>query len=501
MKRRFFALLIVLMTISLAGIICLQGYLISDAHKGNEKHFNFNVNRALAGVTHKIQDQEFLRHFHAIKKASHSLGKNEHVLQKICTQSSNYKPLESDELHLRIRKALDSVVVSIQKDTIVNKAQIEHHSAHDLFSIADYEYSFYQSLIHEYTKKLEIPHRVNSHQVCHLLKYELQKNDVQVDHEFAIIKNGMLTSVKSKKFTYKGKGKNLYKAMLFEGVEGTSNTKLVVNFTGKKAYIIESIGLMVLLSVILSLVIMATFFYAYKLLKSQRNVSDIKTDFINNMTHELKTPIATINLALDFIKNPKVINDATMRGTYLNMIDQENKRIHAQVENALRISKLESRELNMPKERESLHDLVQTAILGIEKQVEEVNAKITVDFKASKYYILANAEYFKTVVVNILDNSLKYSEKTPKINISSENVKNSIILKVEDNGVGIHKSAKKNIFEKFFRESTGDLHNVKGHGLGLAYVKQILDDHQGEINIESTKGKGTIVVIKLPLIS
>jgi len=501
MKRRFFALLIVLMTTSLTGIVCLQGYLISDAHKGNEKHFNFNVNQALATTSNKIQDQEFLKHFYAVKKASHSLGENEHILKNICSQSSDFSPLESEELHLRIRKALDSVVTSIQKDTILGKNKVKHHTAHDLSSIADYEYSFYQSLINEYTNKLEIPHRVNSHQVSHLLNFELQKNDVDVAHEFAIVQNGILSSVKSKEFDYKGKGKNLYKVALFEDIDGISDIELLVNFTGKKAYVIESIGLMVLLSVILCFVIMATFFYAYRLLKSQRNLSDIKTDFINNMTHELKTPIATISLALDFIKNPKVINDASMRGTYLNMIDQENKRIHAQVENALRISKLESKELNMPKERESLHDLVHTAITGLEQQIDELNAELIIDLKASKNYILANAKYFKTVVVNIIDNSLKYSEKTPKINISSENVKNSIILKVEDNGVGIHKSAKKNIFEKFFREPTGDLHNVKGHGLGLAYVKQILDDHQGEINIESTKGKGTTVVIKLPLIS
>jgi len=219
------------------------------------------------------------------------------------------------------------------------------------------------------------------------------------------------------------------------------------------------------------------------------------------MTHELKTPIATINLALDFIRNPKVINDPTMRDTYLNMIDQENRRIHAQVENVLRISRLESKELNMPKERENLHDLVNSAITGMVHNIEEVNAELEINLQATKQYILANAEYFKTVIVNILDNSLKYSEKKPKINISSENVKNSIILKVQDNGVGIHKKAKKNIFDKFFREPTGDVHNVKGHGLGLAYVKQILDDHQGEIIIESTKGKGTLVVIKLPLIS
>jgi len=488
------------MTASLAGIICLQGYLITDAYKGNEKHFDFNVRQALTAAANKIQDQEFLKHFHAIKKASSGLGKNEHVLQKFCKQGSGIESLQNEDLHLHVRKALDSVAISVQSDTIIgNNINVRHH-AHDLSAIADYEYSFYQSLVNEFTKELEISHRVNTHQIIYYLNNELLKNNVNVNHEFAVFEGGIITPVRSNEFVYKRK-KSVYKVDLFEGVEGRSKVELVVNFTGKKSFVIESIGLMIILSVILSLVILATFFYAYTLLKSQRNVSEIKTDFINNMTHELKTPIATINLALDFIRNPKVINDASMRDTYLSIIDQENKRIHAQVENVLRISKLESKELNMPKERECLHEIVHSALKNLQKQIAESGAKVNINLDASKHFILANAEYFKTVIENILDNSLKYSERTPNINIFSENVKNSIILKIEDNGVGIHKKSRKNIFEKFFREPTGDVHNVKGHGLGLAYVKQILDDHQSEIEIKSTKGKGTLVVIKIPLIS
>ena len=501
MKVRFFALLIVLMTTSLAGIICLQGYLISDTYHKNENYFKLNAHRALTSIGDKIQNREFVSLFDAIRKASHSLGKNEHILKNICSQSSTASTLENEELHLRIRKALDSVVSSVKTDTIGFKNNLKHHKAHSLSSVADYEYSFYQSLIREYTNKLNIQHRVNAHQISYFLDSELKKNDINIDYEFAVFKNGITTPVKSANFVYDNNGANFFKSSLFGNVDQTENFQLLVNFTGKKSFVIESIGLMVILSVILSLIIMSTFFYAYKLLKSQRNVSEIKTDFINNMTHELKTPIATINLALDFIKNPKVINDEKMRATYLDMIDQENKRIHAQVENVLRISKMENREMNMPKGRENLHDLVQSSIQEIQDQIEEYGAELQLNLEATKSHILANEEYFKTVIINIIDNSLKYTEQTPKINIISENVKNSIILKIEDNGVGINKKDKKNIFENFFRESTGNLHNVKGYGLGLAYVKQILDDHQGEIIIESTKGKGTLVIIKLPLIS
>lgn len=501
MKRRFFALLIVLMTTSLAGIICLQGYLISDAFSKNKDYFNLNSNRALINATEKIQNKEFTNLFNAVKIAAQGLGENEHILSNICNQDSSSSILENDDLHQRIRFALDSVVNGVKQDTVKFKNSVRHHNAHGLSSMADYEYSFYQSLVREYTTALNIEHRVNASQINYFLKSELDKNDIDIEYEFAVLNNGLYTSVKTPKFNMNYDKSEVFKASLFENYNKDNNFLLVVDFTGKQSFVLESISLMVILSVILSLIILSTFFYAYKLLKNQRNVSEIKTDFINNMTHELKTPIATINLALDFIKNPKVINDASMRMTYLDMIDQENKRIHAQVENVLRISKLENREMDMPKSRENLHKLVEDAVNDSKVQIDEFKGKIRIALKASKYHILANEKYFKTAIVNILDNSLKYSENSPEINIISENVKNSIILTIEDNGVGIHKKDRKNIFENFFRESTGNLHNVKGYGLGLAYVKQILDDHQGEIIVESTKGKGTKVIIKLPLIS
>lgn len=501
MKRRFFALLIVLMTTSITGIICLQGYLISDTFYKNENYFSLNANMAITNTIQKVQNQEFINLFNAVQIAGNKLGKNEHILNNICNQDASENILENDDLHQKIRLALDSVVNGVKKDTIGLKNNLKHHKVHSLSSMADYEYSFYQSLIREYTTGLNIEHRVNKHQINHFLKKELDKKDINIDYEFAILNNGLTSSVKTAKFKLDRSKSTVFKASLFENAIRGNNFELVVDFTGKQSFVLESIGLMIILSVILSLIILSTFFYSYRLLKTQRNVSEIKTDFINNMTHELKTPIATINLALDFIRNPKVINDPSMRSTYLDMIDQENKRIHAQVENVLRISKFENREMDMPKRRENLHDLVNSAIAEIQDQIQEYQGELTVNLEASKSYVLANDKYFKVAIINIIDNSLKYSKKAPKINIISENVKNCIILRIKDNGVGIYKKDRKNIFENFFRESTGNLHNVKGYGLGLAYVKQILDDHHGEVIIESEKGKGTEVIIKLPLIS
>jgi two-component system phosphate regulon sensor histidine kinase PhoR len=230
-------------------------------------------------------------------------------------------------------------------------------------------------------------------------------------------------------------------------------------------------------------------------------ISEIKTDFINNMTHEFKTPIATINLALDAIKNPKIIEDREKVQKYLQMIKDENKRMHAQVENVLRISKLERNELEINKEPHQVNEFIEDAIDHISLILEDREGEVHTHFNATRNTVLLNDVHFTNVLVNILDNAMKYSKENPIINIYTENIKDSILIKIQDNGIGMSKVAQKKVFEKFFREHTGDLHNVKGHGLGLAYVKQIVDDHNGQIFVESEKGKGSTFIIKLPLIN
>ncbi|HET8803437.1 MAG TPA: HAMP domain-containing sensor histidine kinase, partial [Aequorivita sp.] len=199
--------------------------------------------------------------------------------------------------------------------------------------------------------------------------------------------------------------------------------------------------------------------------------------------------------------NPKVKDNREFLDRYLGMIREENKRMHAQVENVLRISKLEKNELDLPKERFNLQEIVEDAVSHVSLIVEDRGGYIKTHYGALKSTVLANESHLSNVIVNLLDNAIKYSEDEPKIDIYSENVKNSIILKIKDQGMGMNKHVQKKIFDKFYREHSGDIHNVKGHGLGLAYVKRILDDHDAEIYVESEKGKGSTFIIKLHLIS
>jgi len=183
------------------------------------------------------------------------------------------------------------------------------------------------------------------------------------------------------------------------------------------------------------------------------------------------------------------------------MIKDENKRMHAQVENVLRISKLEKNELDISKEPTNVIEIVENAIEHISLIVEDSQGKITTHFKATRTTILLNEVHFTNVLVNILDNAVKYSTEAPIIDVFTENIKDYNLIKIQDQGAGMSKVAQKRVFEKFYREHTGDLHNVKGHGLGLAYVKQIVEDHNGQISVESEKGKGSTFTLKMPLIN
>tara|TARA_X000001036_G_C20612798_1_gene779715 strand:+ start:157 stop:819 length:663 start_codon:yes stop_codon:yes gene_type:complete len=219
------------------------------------------------------------------------------------------------------------------------------------------------------------------------------------------------------------------------------------------------------------------------------------------MTHEFKTPIATINLALSAIKNPKIIVDKKKIKKYLKMIYDENNRMHDQVENVLMISHLERNELNIEKSKQDINELIDLAISHVSLIVENRNGNITTQKNAKHHHVIANETHLINVLVNILDNAIKYNDNNPEISIETQNINNKILIIIKDNGIGMSKSVQSKIFDKFYRKQTGDLHNVKGHGLGLAYVKKIIDFHNGNISVESVINEGSIFTIQLNLLN
>ena len=522
MNKKLFFLLVVLMSLSLIGIIFVQGFWIKSTVETKEEQFSFNAKQILRKVSIELQQKELESYYFALQNIVDSLGTqagnssmseifdveeeeindvsfySNGILEEDYKLSTAFLDATTDTVHFK--ELINSKVSElVKKDDLDTNSMMAQNRINRIFRMKDVEKEFIRETVMDYTGKMPIHKRVSKQFIERLIRNELKGRDLNTSFEYGIYSNGLETKVRSDDFDLDSAA--TYSVPLFVGDDGTSEYQLFVNFTGKKKVVLSSITLMAVLSVIFTLIIVIAYSSALSQLVKQRQISEIKTDFINNMTHEFKTPIATINLALDAIKNPKVASDPDRVANYHQMIRDENRRMHAQVENVLRISRLEKNELDLKKERLDLHDLIEEAITHIDLIVQDKEGYVKTHLGALKSSILANQTHFMNVIVNILDNAVKYSPDEPKIDIYTENARNFIIMKIRDQGSGMSKVVQKKVFEKFYREHTGDMHNVKGHGLGLAYVKRILDDHHGEISVVSEKGKGSTFIVKLPLIS
>ncbi|MBD0832638.1 sensor histidine kinase [Aestuariibaculum sediminum] len=523
MSKRIFVLLVLLMTLSLVGIIFVQAYYINGSVKNEKDRFTNNVKLVLLHASDAIQDEEEAKFFEKYQNLdSEKKGDSATVSQLLIYQQNNntketliLKSSVLEENYKLTSTLFDIGLDSLDIKSIIGSSSTEVFKNEDLKDkdlsqspitsimrsgvISDAQRLVFEKNFKALRKLTPIHQRVSEEEIRSMLSSGLKEYNINLDFEFAIFDKDLSTKVRSDGFEYDRA--SVFSVPIFYDEDRKTPYKLVVNFTNDKKFILSSIIWMILLSVIFTIIIMITYAGALYQLIKQRKISEIKTDFINNMTHEFKTPIATINLALDAIKNPKIIADQEKVLRYLGMIKEENKRMHAQVENVLRISKLEKNELNINKERLNLHDLVEDAITHVELIVEDRKGYIKTFLDAEQSSVLANDTHFTNVIVNMLDNAIKYSPNAPEIEVYTENVGNNILLKIKDHGSGMSKAAVKRVFEKFYREHTGNIHNVKGHGLGLAYVKRIVEDHQGHVSVESEKDKGSTFIIKLPLIS
>jgi len=501
MNKTRFRLLVFFMSLSLIGIILVQLYWVNSSLKTSGEQFQYNVQ-------------------HVLEKTSYRIGKEaEEKFYKIAEDyldSTGHEPTRADLLGVyQYSKTKDAKIIYSEHLTgndyreedfdnddsgIVKKGRLKSGSGRNFDDkakgvISSNQLSLYLRDFREYNP---IELWLTSQELRDIIAEELSKNKINIEFDFAIYKNQLATSIGSKTFKYIPDNHEDY--AIFDN-NGRSRFALLLTFPKKENFLFREIFSITLLSIIFTLIIIIAYLSAINQLIKQKQISEIKTDFINNMTHEFKTPIATINLALDAIKNPKIFTDPEKVQRYLQMIRDENKRMHAQVENVLQISKLDKRELDITKDQADIHEVIEDAIEHVYLIIEERNGTLTKHFDAQRTTALLNDVHFTNVLVNILDNAIKYSPDEPVIDIHTENVKDFILIKIKDHGLGMSKVTMKRIFEKFYREHTGDIHNVKGHGLGLAYVKRIIDDHNCHIYVESEKGKGSTFIIKMPLIN
>ncbi|WP_460190921.1 sensor histidine kinase [Urechidicola sp. KH5] len=523
MNKKVFILIIFLMSISLIGIIAVQVFWIRNSVELAENQFTSDVKSALIQVSDKISERElnnfYTRNYSRLADNNDFLTESEikdFIYQQVDTTKQetfiyaqtileeNYKVpsefFENDTVDLK--KFYSKEEITIIKNDVSTEGDMSGMDAEEKFVRYD-QLEDYQKLnlkrqsriMHE---RLPIYLRVSNQELTFNLQNELAYRGITTNFKYGVYNDKLATKLKSGYF--RPDAHKTYMVPLFADDQGKSDYQLYVSFPNKKNYLIASVGRILGLSALFIIVIILAFISSLYQMIKQKQLSEIKTDFINNMTHEFKTPIATINLAVESIKNPKIINDNEKVLRYIGMIREENKRMHAQVENVLRISKLEKNQLDVELQNQDLHVLIKEALSHVDLLVQSRGGKITTTLNANLSEILANQFHLTNVIVNMLDNAIKYSPKAPEIEVSTENTVKNIVLKIKDNGMGMTKNVQKHIFKKFYREETGNIHNVKGHGLGLAYVKKIVEHHQGTIQVESEKGKGSTFIVNLPLI-
>ncbi len=321
---------------------------------------------------------------------------------------------------------------------------------------------------------------------------------LQTPYEYALIKNGVVTGGSYKKSNKDDFLKSNYKVRLFADNIIRQDLILSVVFPERTNYVLKSMAGLLSGSFLFSLIILATFAMSLYLIIHQKKISEIKSDFINNMTHEFKTPIATISLAADTITNPKVISDETSIRHFISMIKKENSRMNKKVENILQIASLDKREIDFKFDNISLHSVIKRAVEGFDILLQQRNGVIRLCLNASEHFIYGDGEHLFNLINNLIDNAIKYSEKSPEIAITTNNTEEGIIISVEDKGIGMSKTIQSRIFERFYRKTSGNVHDVKGFGLGLNYSRAIVEAHKGFIKVSSEPGKGSRFDVFLP---
>ncbi|MEJ7627674.1 MAG: HAMP domain-containing sensor histidine kinase [Ferruginibacter sp.] len=436
--KRIFPIISFLILLSLLGLIFFQFLWIKTAGKVKEQQLDMNLSLSVNDAGNKLVEDVVL---FPLKKKSDLLFPSD-KMQADIFKGSVLQRYSKEEIHDIVRKALDNHML---KDVDFEFAVTQNSLAGD------------QVVSENFFKY-----------------YEDSSNNTQ--HVYPLIPPS---------------GSN------FENL--APEEYLMVIVPHERTLILKGITWFILGSILFTLIISAAFFLTIRTLLKQKKLSEIKSDFINNMTHEFKTPLATISLAVDALKNEKVSGDKEKTNYFTGVIKEENKRMNKQVETILQAALLDKQKVELNLKNLSAHAMITSALNNIALPVEEKKGKLIINLGAEKDMVMADEVHFTNLVNSILDNSVKYSKDNPVIKLSTSQSGHNLKIKIEDNGIGMNKETLHRIFEKFYRAHTGNIHNVKGFGLGLSYVKTMVQAHNGVIKAESTLGKGSCFTITLPL--
>jgi len=342
--------------------------------------------------------------------------------------------------------------------------------------------------------------RINKSVLDSLLSSEFENHGINFKYEYSVFNPANGFNLKTDNFNSKA-AKHMFKRNLFPNDIVRSSNFIHLYFPSQKQSIFLSLGFMNFSTLFLTLVLVFGFSFTFYVIFRQKKLSEMKTDFINNMTHELKTPISTISLASQMLKDKSITKDASSMDHISHVIEDESKRLSYQVEKVLHMAVFEKGQLKLNFNKLDLNTLVGIVTSNFELQVRNKKGRLVTYLDAENSTISADEVHLSNVLFNLLDNAVKYCHEDPHVVVGTKNTKDGIAFYVEDNGIGMNKESISRIFDKFYRVHTGNVHNVKGFGLGLSYVKKIIDEHFGKLKVDSEVNKGSKFEIILPLYS
>ena len=545
MNKKIFTILIALMGISILGIVIIQLVWMNNAIRVKNELFDRSVNEALTSTTNRLetmQDFRMINHF-AFNDTMHFRGiappppappntfiraPRRIAIQKKPTAKqiemivNASKNRNGFQYHISTRgdslASEDEQVIIINTDSIAkNLGSVYAHGISKFDSLAGQFETWTDSAgqlrqrIDFKTRKLKrVANKVVQEistweedvpieRVNEVLSKELENRNIPIPFELGIIKDSIFTGKSANADTLLLAQSN-YKVNLYPNGIFRKDALLSVYFPEREELIYKTLNWLLFISLIFSIIVLVTFAFSIYFILKQKKISEMKSDFINNMTHEFKTPIATISVAADSITNQKIIENPERIRFYTEMIKKENARMNQQVEDILTIARLEKKDFEFKWEAINLHNVIEDAIQSIVLQVEKKGGSVTSELIAVNPVATSDSSHFANLIYNLLDNANKYSLNAPEIKIATSNTAKGVLIVVEDKGIGMTKAVQSRIFERFYRQTSGNIHNVKGFGLGLSYVKAVLEANHGSIFVHSEPGKGSRFEVFIPFI-
>ena len=492
-----------MMGAALFGIGWLQLNWIQFSIKQNEEQFEKNVFVALKEVGERLEIDETIQNYNYVNNGYMQSYLENEMKRRIqdgeLSVSFTIEGVAAPQPQFSYQE-LVTIIFSDQECDCTN-------------CVADRAKTFSRLMqIQEGLDFLPLVERIQLESVDQYLREEFADLGIDIDFNYGIyskrkesfvMKNGHYYVEDNQPQVTKEGYKNLYNSKyrvnLFQGQGGASPGLLVVFFPTKASYVWGSVWKTLLAGILFTGIILFCFAYTIQVIFRQKKISMMKNDFINNMTHEFKTPIATISLAADSIASPMIAGKPDKVKRFADIIKQENKRMNSQVEKVLQMALIDKRDFSLKTTLVNLHEVVNQAVQNISLQVEKRGGEASSNLQATNPIIEGDLTHISNIINNLLDNANKYSPEDPKITVHSRNVPNGVEIVVEDNGVGMTNEARKHIFDKFYRVHTGNLHDVKGFGLGLSYVKAMMTAHKGQIDVKSELGKGSRFILFFPL--